>query len=70
VSVRALGFSVYDQRWELAAFEFGSDLRFGARFPIHYVEGQPFDISLNDVEFIVPDIDPQQMLRDLVARVA
>lgn len=70
VSVRALGFAVYDQRWELAAFEFGSDLRVGARFPIHYVEGQPFDISVDDVEFIVPDIDPHQVLSDLIARVA
>ena len=69
VSVRALGFSVYDERFELASFEFGSDYRFGIRLPVHYVEGQPFDISLDDVEFEVPDIDTNQLLRGLVARV-
>jgi hypothetical protein len=45
VSVRVLGFEVYGQRWELAAFEYGSDLRLGVRFPIHYAEGEPFEID-------------------------
>ena len=70
VSVRALGFSVYDERWELASFTYGSDYRFGIRFPVHYREGQPFDISLNDVEFEVPDIDTSRLLRGLVSRIA
>lgn len=70
VSVRVLGFSVYDHRWELAAFQFGSNLRFGARFPIHYIEGQPFDISLSDVEFIVPDVNPREILSGLIDRIA
>jgi len=62
VAVTALGFSVYDNRWELAAYEVGSDLRFGVRFPLHYEEGQPFSVSLDDVEFEVPDIDPAAMI--------
>ena len=70
VSVRALGFSVYDERWEFASYTFGSDYRFGIRLPIHYREGEPFDISLDDVEFEVPDIDTNQLLRGLVARIA
>jgi hypothetical protein len=70
VSVRALGFSVYDNRWEFASYEFGSNLRFGVRFPIHYVEGQPFDISLDDVEFTVPEVNPRELLRGLVERIA
>lgn len=70
VSVRALGFSVYDQTWELASFRFGSDYRFGIRLPVHYQEGQPFDISLDDVEFEVPDIDPGQLMRGLIGRIA
>lgn len=70
VSVRALGFSVYDNRWQLGSYEFGSNLRFGARFPIHYAEGEPFDISLDDVEFTVPEIDPRQLLSGLVDEIA
>ena len=65
VSVRALGFSVYDNRWELAAYELGSNLRLGVRFPIHYRQGQPFEVSLDDVQFEVPDIDAMQLVRDL-----
>jgi hypothetical protein len=69
VAVTALGFSVYDNRWELASFSFGSDYRFGIRLPIHYHEGEPFDVSLSDVEFEVPDIDTGQLLRGLIGRV-
>lgn len=69
VSVRALGFSVYDNRWQFASYTFGSDYRFGIRLPIHYHEGEPFDISLSDVEFEVPDIDTNQLLRGLIARI-
>lgn len=70
VSVRALGMSVYDNRWEFASYTFGSDYRFGISLPIHYQEGQPFDISLNDVEFEVPDINTNSLLRGLVSRIA
>jgi len=69
VSVRALGFSVYDQTWELASFSFGSDYRFGISLPVHYREGEPFDVSLDDVEFEVPDIDTDQILQGLIDRV-
>lgn len=65
VAVTALGFSVYDNTWQLAAYELGSNLRLGVRFPIHYKEGQPFNVSLDDVQFEVPDVDPAAMVRDL-----
>jgi hypothetical protein len=70
VSVRALGFEVYGNTWRFASYEFGSNLRFGVRFPIHYVEGQPFDISLSDVEFTVPDVNPRDILSGLIDRIA
>ncbi len=70
VSVRALGFEVYDNRWQFASYTFGSDYRFGIRLPIHYHEGEPFDISLDDVQFEVPNIDTDQLLRGLIARIA
>lgn len=70
VSVRALGASLYDNRWEFASYTFGSDYRFGIRLPIHYHEGEPFEISTDDIEFEVPDIDTDQLLRGLIARIA
>lgn len=69
VAVTALGFSVYDNRWELAAYELGSNLEFGVRFPIHYKEGQPFNVSLDDVKFEVPPIEPSALVRDLFNRI-
>lgn len=70
VSVRALGFEVYDNRWEFASYTFGSDYRFGIRLPIHYHEGEPFDISTDDIVFEVPDIDTDQLLSGLIERIA
>lgn len=69
VEVEALFFTIYENRWRLAAFEYGSDLTFGVTFPIHYREGEPFDISLEDVEFQVPEVSPRQILGDLVERI-
>ena len=60
---------LYEKRWNLASFEYGSNLRFGIRFPIHYKEGEPFDISLDDVQFQVPEISPRDILGDLIDRV-
>lgn len=70
VSVRVISFEVYGNRWQFASYEFGSNMRFGVRFPVDYIEGQPFDISLNDVEFIVPEIDTGELLRGLVDQIA
>lgn len=69
VAVTALGMSIYDNRWELAAYELGSNLRLGVRFPIHYREGQPFDVSLDNVQFEVPDVDPAALVHDLGGRI-
>jgi hypothetical protein len=44
-------------RKTLAEFEYGPDLRFGVRFPVHYKEGEPFNISLDDLQFEYPDIN-------------
>lgn len=70
VSVRALGVSVYDERYQFASYTFGSDYRFGISLPVHYHEGEPFDISLDDVEFEVPNIDTNSLLRGLIGRIA
>ena len=66
---KALFWEVYSNRWTFASYTFGSDYRFGISLPIHYHEGQPFDISLDDVQFEVPDISPSDILRGLINRI-
>lgn len=70
VRAKALFWEVYSNRWTLASYRFGSDYRFGIRLPVHYHEGQPFNISLDDVQFEVPDISPSQILSGLIDRIA
>lgn len=62
--------TLYENSWNLAAFEWGSGLRFGLEFPIHYEEGKPFDVSMDDLKFKVPDIDPMAVLSGLVKQIA
>ncbi|BAL26841.1 DUF4157 domain-containing protein [Azoarcus sp. KH32C] len=69
VAVTALGASLYDERFELAAVELGSGLEFGVRFPITYREGEPFNVSLDDLEFDVPDVDPAALVDQLGAQI-
>ena len=61
---------LYSKRWELYAFEYGSGLRLGMKFPIHYEEGKPFDVSLKDIQFQIPEIKPKEVLTDLVKKIA
>jgi hypothetical protein len=44
-------------RYNLASLEWGPDFEFGLIFPIHYKEGQPFNISFDDIQVIKPNID-------------
>ncbi|HVU55772.1 MAG TPA: DUF4157 domain-containing protein [Puia sp.] len=44
-------------RYNLASFEYGPGFEFGLIFPVHYKEGQPFNISFDDVQVIKPDVD-------------
>jgi Domain of unknown function (DUF4157) len=58
--------TLWEQRWKLAGMKWGSGMTVGARFPIHYVEGKPFDIALSDIEFIYPKIDPKAVLAGVI----
>ncbi|MBI5329336.1 MAG: DUF4157 domain-containing protein [Betaproteobacteria bacterium] len=69
VAVTVAGFEVYGDTYEFAALELGSDLRLGVRFPIHYRDGQPFDVSLDDVQFEVPEVNTDALLDDLGAKI-
>lgn len=62
-------FNLYEKRWELAAFELGPDLRFGVRFPIHYQEGKPFDMSMDDLQFEVPKVDTKALLGEMIGKI-
>ncbi|MCF6350620.1 MAG: DUF4157 domain-containing protein [Flavobacteriaceae bacterium] len=54
-----IGFLSISETWRynLASFEWGSDINFGINFPIHYREGESFDMSFDDIEVIYPEID-------------
>lgn len=60
---------LYSERWQLASFEVGSSLRFGVEFPLHYEEGQPFDVDWDRVRFITPDVDVGAMMEEVIGRV-
>lgn len=57
---------LYRKDWTLASFEAGSSLKVGVRVPFRYVFGQPFDLSLDQIEFIVPAIDAKSLMKDLL----
>lgn len=56
-------------RYNLASFSWGPDIQFGLVFPIHYREGEPFDISFDDIEVIYPQLDVIDMAKDLASDV-
>jgi hypothetical protein len=51
--------------YNLKSFEWGPGIEFGLRFPIHYKEGKPFEISFKDIEVIKPDIDIGAMAKGI-----
>jgi hypothetical protein len=52
-------------RYNLASFSWGPDIQFGIVFPIHYREGEPFDLSFDDLEVIYPQLDIGNMATNL-----
>ena len=52
-------------RHNLTSFSWGPDIQFGIVFPVHYTEGEPFDMSLDDIEVIYPDIQVVEMAKGL-----
>jgi Domain of unknown function (DUF4157) len=57
---------VYRKDWVLAQVEVGSALKIGVRVPFKYVFGEPFQLSLDQIEFIVPKIDPGSLVKELL----
>jgi Domain of unknown function (DUF4157) len=57
---------VYRKDWILAQRELGSSLKVGVRVPFKYVFGEPFDLALDQIEFIVPKLEPSQLVKELL----
>ncbi|SFO74891.1 protein of unknown function [Geodermatophilus dictyosporus] len=57
---------LYHRTWKLAAFEYGSNLRFGLAFPLHYESGKPFELSFDQIQWTYPQINPSDLLGGLV----
>jgi hypothetical protein len=69
IRATTLGADIYEERWRLADFEWGSDLRFGFAFPFEYRTDRGFEPpSLERIEWIYPqDVDATGLLRRLIA---
>ncbi len=52
-------------RKKLTGFEWGPGMKFGIRFPVHYKEGQPFDISYRDIQLTYPKLNITDMAKRL-----
>ena len=57
---------LYHETWKLAAFEYGSNFRFGLTMPVHYESGKPFDVSFDQIEWTYPRIDAKELVGGLV----
>jgi len=61
---------LYSKRWQLAAFEYGSNMQVGAKLPVKVENGKFKDISVDDIEFITPDISPIDVAKNLIKQIA
>ena len=57
--------TLYEHKWQLAAVEYGSGLKLGMKLPVHYEEGKPFSVSMSDIQFQVPDVNPMETLKGI-----
>jgi hypothetical protein len=54
-------------KWNLANYEYGSNLTLGVTLPIKYKQGQDFSVNFEDMEFRKPDIDPMSILKGVIS---
>ncbi|MFC5219688.1 DUF4157 domain-containing protein [Streptomyces coerulescens] len=59
---------LYQKRWNLAAFDYGSNLAFGVVLPLHAEAGR-IDFSFDRMRFEYPSIDPAELARGVLRRV-
>jgi hypothetical protein len=68
VGIGPLSYTLYEHKWNLASFEYGSNLHFGVTLPIHYNSKENFDIKFEDIHVEKPEISTDQILHDLLGR--
>jgi len=58
----------WDKEWRyrFANYEYGSNLNFGVTLPVHYKEGEAFDIGFDQIKFRKPDIDVESFVGGLI----
>lgn len=61
----------WDKEWRyrFASYEYGSNLNFGVTLPVHYKEGEAFDIGFDQIEFRKPDIDVESFVGGLIKEI-
>ncbi|WP_186292548.1 eCIS core domain-containing protein [Mucilaginibacter corticis] len=67
-----LGVTSLSKEWRhnLAAFSYGPDIQLGVSLPVHYKDGEPFDISTDDIQVTYPHIDIPQMASGLANQIS
>ena len=70
VGIPPVSITLYEHKWNLASFEYGSGMRFGITLPIHYNSNENFDIKFDDIKVEQPKISTDQIISDLLAKVS
>ena len=52
-----------DPPWRLANLSWDPNFNIGLIFPVHYVFGEPFNISTDQISFIYPDINFESLMK-------
>jgi hypothetical protein len=66
VGVWRLKKTLYEHTWNLADFEYGSNMRFGLSLPIHYESQKPFNVAFDQIQWTYPQIEPKDLLSGLM----
>jgi hypothetical protein len=61
---------LYKKKWQLAKFEYGADMQVGAKMPVRIKGGVLQDLSVSDIEFITPDVNPLDLAKGLIKKIA
>lgn len=66
-----LGITSLSKEWRhnLASFSYGPDLQLRVTFPVHYKDGEAFDISTDDIQVTYPDINIPEIAGGLADQV-
>lgn len=56
-------------RHNLASFSYGPEMQIKVSMPIHYKDGEPFDIKMDDLKVTYPDISISDMAGGLASKV-